>query len=339
MKAQVGDAVSFYNQDRKIPYVWQYSAGFQYELFHGSLFEASYVGSQTLAVQSSKNLNSLTADQLALGTTALNVTQPNPFYGVLPTASSRGQQATISRRNMILPYPQYTSVTESGISIGKSWYNSFQFKYQQRYKHGFTTLVSYTNSKNMEAVAFLNGGDPLPSRELVSWDVPQRLVLSGVYELPFGPRKMLLHSGVMSHVLRGWKASWTGTLQSGTPIPWNGSYYLRGNPHLADPTISRWFDTSATMWVVRPADTLRDIKLYSNNVRRYTAPQFNNTLIREFRIAEKHRFQVKVSAFNITNTPIFNNPDTNPTSLTFGQVPKAQRGLPRSVEIGLRYSF
>jgi opacity protein-like surface antigen len=47
LATQAGDSVTFSDPRRVIPHVWQYSAGFEYELTPGILVEASYVGSQT----------------------------------------------------------------------------------------------------------------------------------------------------------------------------------------------------------------------------------------------------------------------------------------------------
>jgi hypothetical protein len=347
LKAQVGDAISFSDQNRRIPYVWQYSAGFQYEIARGTLVEVGYAGSQTFQIQASKNLNFLTREQLALGTVYLNTSMTNPFYGVLPAATSRGQQRTIQRRNLILPYPQYTNVNISNMSGGESWYHSFQFKFERRFRQGFSTLVSYTNSKSMERVTFMNNADDRPSPELVTWDIPQRLMITSIYELPFGPRKKWMRSGILSHLVRGWRSSWVGTIQSGPPITLP-DWYVLADPKLKQgQTLERWFDTCAALgpgcdhitWMARPTDTLRITSLRSPNIRRHSAPQVSTTLIRDFRVMEKQRFQMKISAFNVSNTPIFRPPDTSATSTTFGQVSKQQYGQPRSVEIGLRYSF
>ena len=89
----------------------------------------------------------------------------------------------------------------------------------------------------------------------------------------------------------------------------------------------------------RPPDTLRVEPFRSPNIRRNTAPQFNANLLRNFRIGERQRVQVRVSAFNVTNTPIFGAPVTDPTSPLFGVVKITQINLPRSVELGFRYSF
>jgi hypothetical protein len=340
LATQAGDNISFNDPGRSIPYVWQYSAGFQYEIASGTLIEATYSGSQTHALQVSRNINVLSADQLALGTFYLNQGVPNPFYGVLPASTPRGTSSTVQRRVMLLPYPQFGTITMNSMSYGRSWYNSVQLRLERRFKNGFWALVTYANQKTMEAVTFLNPQDPHPSRELASYDMPQRLVVSGLYTLPFGRRGRLLRTRPGAAILGGWQLSLNGVSQSGPPIALP-DYYIYGDIRLpaGQQTLDQWFDTSKDIWVQRPPDTLRTAKLRSPSLRRNTAPQFNSELIRTFQITERHRFQLKVSAFNMANTPIFGPPNNNPTSPLFGRVPITQINLPRSMELGFRYSF
>jgi hypothetical protein len=339
LATQVGDSVTFNDPRRTVPYVWQFSAGFEYEFVPGTLVEVSYVGSRTGEIQVSKSQSFLTREQLALGTPYLSQIVANPFFNVLPVNTSRGAQSTIQRRNLLTQFPQYSALTMGQQSLGKSWYNSVQFKLEQRFKHGLTYLVSYTISKTMEAVAFLNAQDAELSRELTTFDTPQRLVLSGYYEFPVGPKKRWLGSGVLSHIVGGWQLNWVSIIQSGTPMTYP-DYYLYGNPKLSSgQDLNRWFDTSKEIWVQRPADTLRTAPLRSSNIRRHTAPQVDLGLNRDFRITEGHTFQFRVSAFNLSNTPIFNFPNTDPSSPLFGVVPITQINPPRSVELGFRYVF
>ncbi|MBS1826418.1 MAG: carboxypeptidase regulatory-like domain-containing protein [Acidobacteria bacterium] len=339
LATQVGDSATFNDPTRRVPYVWQYSAGFEYELKPGLLAEVSYVGSQTKQIQAARSLNFLTNDQLALGTPYLNTVVPNPFFGVLPITTARGGQSTIQRRNLITQYPHFSGLTMGQQNLGSSWYNSVQFKLEQRFKNGLSYLVSYTVSKTMEAVAFLNNQDINPNRELTTFDTPQRLVLSGFYEFPIGPKQRYLNKGLMSHIVGGWQANWIGILQSGTPMSYP-DFYIQGNPKLeSGQTLNRWFDTNRAIWQQRPADSLRTSPLRSPNIRRHTAPTFDLSLNRNFYIREGHGLQFKVSAFNATNSPIFNFPNTDPNSPLFGVVPITQINSPRSVELGLRYVF
>ncbi len=340
LMTQAGDTISFNDPGRSIPYVWQYSAGFQYEMFRGTLIEATFSGSQTHALPAGKNINVLSTDQLALGTAYLNTGFANPFYGVLPPASARGSVTTVQRRVLMLPYPQFGNITMNSISAGKTWYNGMTVKIERRYRKGFSMLATYSWSKNMEAVTFLNAQDTERSRELVSFDIPHRFAVSGILELPFGPKRRYFNHGLVGGVVGGWQMSWTGSAQSGTPISLP-DYYINGDPRLPSDqqTLSHWFNTSSSIWGIRPPDTLRTAKLRSPNIRRNSAPQFNTSVIRNFRITERQKIQVKASAFNLANTPVFGNPNTTPTSPLFGVVPITQINLPRAVELGFRYSF
>jgi hypothetical protein len=340
LATNAGGAITFSDPNRRVPDVWQFSGGFQYEVVRGLLLDASYVGSRTHNLQVSNDINSLTTDQLALGTTYLNQSQPNPFYKVLPSNTSRGAAATTQRRNLLVPYPQYTTVTELAQSLGKSWYNSMQLKVEKRMSFGLSLLASYTFAKNMEALSYLNPQDNVLSRELAAYDVPQRLAFSGIYEFPVGPKKKWVNHGLASHVIGGWTFNWTMIAQPGQPITYSSSYYIFGDPKLSSgQTLNHWFDTSPSIWVIRPPDTLRTSKLRSATIRTDSKPQYDATLIRIFRLHERHQLQFKASAFNVLNTPIFGPPNTTPSSSLFGVVPVTQINLPRDIELGLRYSF
>ncbi len=336
----LGGAISFNDVTRRVPYVWQFSGGFQYEIFRGILIDASYVGSRTSDLQVSRNINALPVDQLKQGTTYLSQAVANPFFGILASNTTLGATATTQRRNLVVPYPQYSTITEGAQSLGKSWYNSFQFRAEKRMSHGLTLLLSYTLSKTMEQLAFVNPQDTQPSREIGTYDIPQRLVVSGIYEFPVGPHRKWLNHGVASHIIGGWSVNWNMTVQPGIPIAFPSGYYINGNPTLSSgQTLNHWFDTSSSIWVLQPPDTLRTSKLRSPTLRQDSRPQYDMTVIRNFRIREGHELQFKASAFNATNTPIFGAPNNSPSSSLFGVVPVTQINLPRDVELGFRYRF
>ncbi|MBI4875877.1 MAG: carboxypeptidase regulatory-like domain-containing protein [Acidobacteria bacterium] len=341
LSTQVGDAASFSDVARRIPTVWQYSAGFQFEPMPGLLLDASYVGSQTFDLQVARQLNFLTVDQLALGTPYLSQAVPNPFWGVLPVSTPRGAQQTIQRRGLLTQFPQYTSLTANNMSLGGSWYNSAQFRAEKRLSHGLSFLATYTISKTMEAVSFRNPQDAKPSREFAAFDLPQRLVLNGIYDFPVGPGRRWMNKGVAAHLIGGWSLGCVGTLQSGPPVPYPSNYNLNGDPKLdkSQQSLKRWFNTSLTLWTLLPPDSLRVLPSYSPDIRRHTAPQLDVLLSREIRLVEGHRLQFRASAYNATNTPIFGFPNTTPTSPLFGVVPIVQANQPRGVELGFRYFF
>ena len=309
------------------------------ELWHGFLLEVTYVGSRTNELQVARNLDYLTTAQLALGTAYLNTNVPNPFYGLLPINTTLGAQPTIQRRSLLVPYPQYGGLTMNANSLGYSWYNSGQLRLERRFHNGFSLLASYTKSKTMEAVSYKNPQDAQLSRELTSFDVPQVLNVSGIYQIPVGPGRRWVNSGWTGRLLGGWDLSFNTVFQRGTALGLP-DYYITGNPALSSgQTLDQWFNTSPSLWVARPSDTLRTASFRSPNIRNYSAPQADATLLKAFRITERHRGEIRFSAFNITNTPIFGSPNTSPTSPLFGSISKAQINLPRECEIALRYRF
>jgi hypothetical protein len=347
LATELGDSISFNNPTRTIPRMHQYSAGFEYELSSGLLIEATYVGSRTSQLQTGKDISHLTVEQLEMGTSYLSTVVANPFYGKLPATSSLGSQSMIQRRQLLVPYPQYNGVSMNTNSIGSSWYNSGQVRVEKRLKNGLNLLVSYTRSKTMGKTQYMNAQDSDLYRSISSQDIPQRLVVSGTYRLPFGTGRKWLAEGVGGKVLGGWQFSWNFTAQNGAPLGWSSGYYLEGNPKLAHgQTIDKWFNTSSSIWVAQPSDTLRTTPFYSTAIRNYMRPQVDINVQREITIKERHNIDFRVAAFNATNTPILGGGggpsggiDTNPSSPTFGQVSKSMANLPRELEIDLKYRF
>jgi hypothetical protein len=57
---------------------------------------------------------------------------------------------------------------------------------EKRFSTGLTFTSSYTLSKNIAALNYLNDQDAAPSRALLDYDRTHRWVFSGIYEMPFG---------------------------------------------------------------------------------------------------------------------------------------------------------
>ncbi|MGH9658045.1 MAG: TonB-dependent receptor domain-containing protein, partial [Bryobacteraceae bacterium] len=97
----VGRGFNYGFADRVIPYVHQFSAGFQHELPWRLLIDGSYVGSRTKALQTGKGINDVSAEQLRLGNALLDQV-PNPFVGRLPGTAFNG--ATTTRQQLLRPF-------------------------------------------------------------------------------------------------------------------------------------------------------------------------------------------------------------------------------------------
>src|SRR5262249_15504251 len=161
---------------------------------------------------------------------------PNPFAGLVPGTSLNG--ATVSRSQLFRPFPQFGGITMLDRNDGRIWYDSLQVSLEKRYSRGLTFVTTYTLSKNIEALGYLNAQDDRPGKTLTAWDRPHRLVVAPIVELPFGRGRRFLAGagGLVDHLVGGWQLIASGVMQSGTPMGAPGNVYLLGDPRLQNPT-------------------------------------------------------------------------------------------------------
>ncbi|MCC6590351.1 MAG: TonB-dependent receptor [Bryobacterales bacterium] len=356
-----GNNVIFTNPNLKIPYISQYSFGVQHQLPFNVKIDASYVGSRSYNLNTganqlgnARNINVNTAAQIAqarLTPAYFTDAVKNPFAGLLPGTSFNG--ATVARSQLLKPFPQFNQVLEYGESIGKSWYDAFQLSVEKRYTQGLVMVLAYTWSKNLESVDFLNPQDAGPAKTYTAVDRPQRLVLSGVYELPFGRGKKYL-SGVnrgLNMLAAGWEYTFIGTIQSGTPVNLPSNVDLIANPSVSNQTFASWFNNCVAntsgfascgnpAFQLRGPNTLRTIPFRIGAIRNPVRPQWDMSLNKRVYISERFNVQARLEAFNVLNTPVRSGPGTDPTNLsTFGIVTLSQSNIPRQVQLGLKFNF
>jgi hypothetical protein len=336
----VGQGISFVDVDRRMLTVHQFQAGIQRELPGKLLVDASYSGSRGRGLPLSHEIDA-TPDQfrrdarqvyLATGRNILNESVPNPFYGLISSGSLAGRNTT--RGQLVKPYPQFTSINERNSDIGSSGYNSFQLKVAKRLSNGLSLLAAYTNSKLLRNMSFLNNSDPQPTRALADYDIPQRLTISGGYELPFGRGKRLLNRAptFVQKLAAGWKVNGIYTAQSGIPLSVSAETVGRSAKlPKSQQTIDHWFDTSAfrqraTLELVATSK-LPDVRSQGRN-------NFDASLHKGFSITEKWKAQIRAEAFNMFNRTEFDVPSTSLGS-NFGVI-RAQNNFARQLQFGLK---
>jgi carboxypeptidase family protein/TonB-dependent receptor-like protein len=353
LQTLLGQTFTFYDTDVRIPYVHQFSAGFQREIPWGMVVDVSYIGSQTRKLITSQNINEVSAADLARGAAFLNEQVANPFAGKLPGTALNADKVT--RLQLLRPFPQFLGLTEDRRTIGRAWYNSLQVRVEKRLSQGFHYLVSYTFSKNMEAVGYLNAQDPIGSLASVVTgdDAPHRMMISGGYDLP-----LFKNSNTwLRNIAGGWKVNGIATLQSGLPIGTPGGVFLIGDPRLPEGQQSRarWFNTctlTATgarqncasasetpVFQVQPAFTLRSHSTRFSDIRTSRPVQIDLSLFKTFTLKEGVALQFRAEAFNFTNTPWFGGPNTTAGSSAFGVVTPSQVNDQRNVQLALKLIF
>jgi len=139
---------------------------------------------------------------------------------------------TTTDGQLALPYPQYTGLKLAGQGSYASSYNSLQLTLERRFAGAGSLLVTYTNAKLISDTDTLtnwleasNGSiqdnnTTKGERSLSSQDVSQRLVISYVLDLPFGPGKRYLSdaSGVKAKFVGGWGIDGITIFQKGFPL-------------------------------------------------------------------------------------------------------------------------
>lgn len=274
LSTYLGQAVAFQPTNPKNPYNQRWSLDIQHQ-FGGWLAMIAYVGNHGLHLPIQQQYNNLPRQYLSSVNTQLDyakylqmnpATSPvNPFYyATTPGMPNTGVGANknISVGGLLLPYPEFGAVS-AWVDNGMSSYNSFQASVVRRFVNGASLTVAYTLSKTLDATQFLNNTDQRPWYGISNVDRPQRLALSGIYQLPFGyGRPYLNHSNrVVESVISGWQVQGVYQVQSGAPLSFTQSSYIPvylGGTNPADSSWNRsaykktilpntagyWFDTS-----------------------------------------------------------------------------------------------
>ncbi|HUI52397.1 MAG TPA: TonB-dependent receptor [Terriglobales bacterium] len=284
--------------------------------------------------------------------------------------------------------PNLGTITVQDTS-GKSDYNSLQAQYERRFTSGFQFLGSFTWSKtiddscgNLDSCAPQLYSNYTIERGLSNQDQPYRLILSSLYELPFGRGK---HFGgniskPLDYVIGGWQLNGIYTLQAGLPFsitvdgnPGATRADLTGSPQVSPGNITQYMSASA---FALPAGTIYYTGSGSVNGVVFNAPgtsgrdiligpgssNIDLSLFKNVSITERIKAEIRLQAYNLTNTPHFANPNSdlggystacpsgmstcpndsvlvfNPNS-QFGVINSVQPFSWRQVELGLRLTF
>ena len=112
--------------------------------------------------------------------------------------------------------------TNAGNGLSDS--DQFQLTVDKRFSRHFALRAAYTVAKTIDLTSgfrsrsfqYTDPLDPRLDRALADFDVPQRLVISGIWELPFAYG---IHSdGILKKIAEGWQLSGIATFQKGQPF-------------------------------------------------------------------------------------------------------------------------
>jgi hypothetical protein len=311
----------------KSSYIKSYNFGIQASPFHNVLLDIGYAGSDSTHLPATLNIN-----------------QPAPS----PTGS------VASRR----PYQQYGNISYTDASATAN-YNSLQVLAQKRYSGGLELALSYTWSKSLDTVGSGTGDASAAPyvyyfRQTMygpsSFDVRQRVVLSYVYLLPFGPGQKYFRTTnrITNGLIGGWQLSGIGTFESGRPFTEliSGDQNNTGGSGIDRPNVvgnpfavpggqgpNKWFNTAAFALPAFGTD---------GNVGRNTliGPRFDSldvSLIKNNRISESKSIQLRADVFKSLNHVNFDLPYNTVDSAQNGQIYSAEAS--RQIQLDVKFVF
>ncbi len=311
-----------------------------------------------------------------LGSCFLTTQAPNPFYGKITQGAL--QRSTVTENQLLRPFPEYGGLGNSGSFSGISNYEAFELKVQKHLPNGGTLLGGYTysrlltNSENLtswlDGIVGLSTGswqdynNPRGEYSLSSFDARQRLVVSYVYELPFGRGQRFLANlgGVTNSLVSHWGVEGITTFQKGFPLPLSvstnfiGSYAFQGQERpnvtagcaksysgsigsrLGGAGSKTYFNTSC---FTNPANfTYGNEPRNDNSLRTPGIDNWDMSLFRDVPIHENMTLNLRLEAFNLFNRVQFGAPNTKLGDSQFGSITQ-QFNNPRLLQLSARFSF
>jgi hypothetical protein len=376
----LGRGPDFSNPDFRVPSVHHFSAGIQRELPWRISLEATYAGSRTYDLEAGFNaVNEPSAEfqrqcDVTLGGSRSFCDQllPNPFFGVAGfEGTTRFTNQTLTRFELNRPFPAFTGITRNQNNIGKLIYDSAQFVANKRWMSGVTINASYTYVPRWKEIGgyvdavsgLLNEGPYFSKRN-------HRITASGVWELPWFRNER----SIAGYLLGGWSMAPMLVYQSGRPWDMPNNVDIAPGVNLDDVALPGKKEgqfiygvkpcigqrqangTYALLAVSQAYGCTQPYFLIRENFQRRTAMNRYDEFLRPSLfsldvnfakttpITDRVRLQVRLEAFNVLNTPQYDERqyNTDTSSADFGRINRnstGQSGFQRFIQIGLRLLF
>jgi hypothetical protein len=354
MAALVGESGTYLDRYYPISEFYNWNLGIQRQMGSDLVVELAYAGSKGNKLNGPAiDLNTLRPENLPLGD-GLRTQVANPFVGQIRTGPL--STATVERQLLLRAFPQFISVARQGVHDYFSNYHSLLASMQKRLSGGVTIGVSYTLSKLIDNAPgpgesggnFQNIFNLAGEKSVSGEDIPQRLVVNYVWELPFGRGQKYLKSGVMGAVLGGWEVSGISTFSKERPLvvtatggaflPGTRRPDLVGDPNLpaGERTFLRWFNTAAFAFPATPY-TLGNLSRTMPSTRRPGFQIWDISLQKNTTLREGLGLQFRAEFFNAFNKTNFLGPNTQLGNAAFGQITAAR--TPRQIQFALKLIY
>jgi hypothetical protein len=370
--ARVGQGFNFTPFDRRHPRVQRWRIGLQRELTQNMLVEASYWGQWGDDIGVGVRQDFLPEQYWATGmvrnnalATETNRQVPNPFhisnFASLQTSDpvlyqhlttlAQFTSPTIQKNRLLRPFPHMNGLTQNNTPVGRVSTHAMELNFTRRMSKGLHLNASYSRIHQRDNTIIENEFERAPRLWWPSNSArPHRLSVTGIYELPFGRGRAFLQSGILNHILGGWQIAATYEFQNGPLLGWGNIFYygdlntFEQDASLGDEkTLDRWFNTNLQFErVANRLPTGPHVRVFPRSfdgLRADGLSQYNANVVRDFRIVEGVRFQIRADALNLQNRSQMNAPDLSPTSTNFGRITSQTSSLNRFYQVQARIQF
>jgi hypothetical protein len=291
------------------------------------------------------NLNQLPVTLLGMGS-QLTQAVANPYYGQIPATSSLGAP-NVARQQLLRRFPEFTTVALYRNNVGNSTYHSLQAHLERRLARGFTWTASYTFSKLIDdAGSVFNSA--LLTGPVAAYQAADSYNRRLEKDESTGSIPHVLSTGFVWEIGRGWEIGGIVKAQSGMPMTvtqatnFNAAFgfgiqrpFLVADPNLpaSARSVAHYFNTAAFtaagQFVIGTA---------SRNPVRGPGYQAADLMVGKlFRMRDRLGAEIRVEAFNVSNTPPLGQPNGSFGAAAFGSITTA--GDPRVFELALRLKF
>jgi len=335
----------------RTPYTYQFNYGFQYQLTKSTMLEAVYAGTLNRKAIASNETNypllSILKQQLVEAGGDASLLNPECARPLSACDSPLDLFGSPAGAQQI-----YTNLSDSNSSS-----HQLQVTADKQMTHGLQFRVAYTLSKTIDELSgfrarsstYTDPTNPAFDRGLADFDARQRLVVSPIWEIPFGQHG----NSLASKIAGGWSVAAIASFQSGNPF----SIFSNNNSSELDNYLDRaniigpvqifdnprvirtfspssdgihgsclsgtetgpfWFDpTNISCAVGAPGATDGSVPLFSHgNMRRNSlrGPGIDNwdiSLLKNFKFTESKYLQFQTSFFNAFNHVQFYGPSSS----------------------------
>jgi hypothetical protein len=259
--------------------------------------------------------------------------------------------------------PQFTTAA-IGCSCTDTSYNSLQISLNKRFSRGLMFMTNYTWAKSLDDISDDTDGAgqnlliPTDSnnrrldRGRSGFDIRHQFRAGVIYELPFGPGKPFLNTGILSRAIGGWSTNTIIDWSSGYPftvssgrqtavVGANSNAVFTGDPTSIGNVVKGGSSVEFLSATERAMFATPVAGQYGAGRNIFTGPGFFQTdfsVHKEFPIRESLKFEIRGEAFNVFNNVNFSQPNATQTSASFGVI-SSTRVPPRILQLAAKITF